>query len=204
MTALMATLVTAIGFFTVTREFALRYGIFMYPAYYTLMLLIIERGLVILQPKKAARIMAMIGMGVVVVFVSNWKSAPLSENEYHFNPPGDLRYEDIITVFRQAALYLQLTHSDSQIYGAFPENVYSTQTHQGYVTQPQNFSLCSEFEFDPNKEQIIYLHPYSPVQQICRSILDQVTSTPLQRFEAGSHWIELHTVTRATDAARLK
>lgn len=202
--SLTATLLTAIGFFTVTREFALRYGIFMYPIYYTLMLMIMERGLAVLQPKKTEMIMTVIGVGVVVVFISQWRSVPLSENEYHFNPPGDLRYEDMITVFRQAALYIQLKHSDSQVYGAFPENVYSTQLYQGYVTQPQDFSLCSEFEFDPNREQIIYLHPYSPVQQICRSILDQIESTPLQRFEAGSHWIELHTVTRATDSARLK
>jgi hypothetical protein len=200
---LIITLFISLIFFSLTQEFALRYGIFLYPLFYTLVILVIHNISVRLWPKNTDLILSIVGFVSIGLFVVSWHPGKTTDVQYEFSPPSDLSYQDVITVFRQAAIFLQIKHPDSKLYGAFPENVYTTQTHQGYVSDELDFSLCDQFDLQPQREQIIFIHPYSPYQIVCRQLLDKVQASPLQRFEQGGSWVELYLVSVASAASDL-
>ncbi len=198
--AAMITLGIATLFYIVVAEFTARYVIFLFPLYLVTSLGLFQAALNS-SHKGFSYLFTLTGLIVAVIFIFSWYPAPPKTIAYDFRPPSDLSYQDMITVYRQLGVYLQIREPNTHIYGAFPENIYLTQTYQGYVNRPQNFSLCSQFT--PQKEgerHLILLHPYSPVQFYCRQLLDAFQVIPLQKFESGSKWLELY-VLSSTPAA---
>jgi hypothetical protein len=197
----MISLAIALLFFIIMAEYAARYTIFLLPYYLVASLLIISQGLQLLSSVKFSY--TWLSVGSVLIggcFLSVWYPKIPTVLTYDFRPPEDLSYQDMIHVFRNLGAYLSINESNSQIYGSFPENIYLTQSYQGYVTSPLKFSLCDQFVYNPQVRTLLVVHPYSPGQLDCRQLMDHFTMTPVQKFTAASKWIELYEISATTSA----
>jgi len=181
-------------FFTLTAEFAQRYAIVIYPIIYLTSLELIRWSLSKLNLKKSSYIVIAIGFFSAITLISYWHPKSGITKEYNFRPPTDLSYQDMIQIHREASTYLEIMHSKDKVYGGFPENIYTTQPHNGYVFTSLDFNVCRKFTYIEEVNQIIYFHPYSPSQIYCRQLMDQLNLEPIKRFESGDRWLELYQV----------
>ena len=106
----------------------------------------------------------------------------------------------MIIIGEEAAKFLEINYKNAKIYGDWPENYQVVQTHQGYVKEELEFRKCQFFQLDPEREQILYLHPYSPGQMYCRQLLDLYPTEALNRYESGTKWLELYIVNSSPSA----
>ncbi|NMC35713.1 hypothetical protein GYA49_01570 [Candidatus Beckwithbacteria bacterium] len=192
------TIITGIMFFTLAGEFGLRYGIFLLPAYVLTMMYFVHQAL----PQKLY--LWPVGIMIVILFLFTWHPKIAATQDYEFRPPENLSYQDLISIGRQAALFVSVNFPQAKFYGGFPENYQLEQPYQGYVDQGLDFSLCKDFKPELDKIQIIYLHPYSPTQIPCRQLLDMVPTLPLNKFEKNGKWLELYMVDASATAQLIK
>lgn len=196
----LAQIVLSVFFFTVIAEFAPRYALFLYPLAIISFLFCIYEVVKVLFLDRADTIFIVYTIIVIVFFIFHWYPSSTSPNQYDFRPPDDLSYLDTILIHRQLGSYLQVHESNSQIFGAFPENIYLTQPYQGYVISPLNFSLCDQFKSDQTVRQLAVIHGNSPGTLNCRLISTNNPFKLITRFESGSKWLELYQIT-ATNSA---
>lgn len=198
-----ANLLLGVLLFSLVGEFAMRYGVMFYPLLYLLSLGLIDE----LSHKLNISHLALNSLAVIIIatgLLLSWHPQQEPTSEYEIRPPSDLSYRDMLIIFRKASSFLQHSHANSHIYGAFPENIYLTQTYQGYVTKPLTFDLCKDFIFNQEEKQIIIIHAYSNLQTNCRMILDEVPTTAISRYSEKSKWIELYEVTATPSADLIK
>jgi len=132
------------------------------------------------------------GVAVVVAFLIQWQPKIEAPVEYVFSREADLSYQDMIYVGRASSITVEVNYPSAKIYGGYPEYYQLTEPYQGYVTRRLDFEVCSNFQPDDKKIQVVILHPYHPSQQACRILLDQYTFKPVQRFENNGAWVELY------------
>jgi Gpi18-like mannosyltransferase len=172
-------------FFIFMSEFSPRYVLFVLP----LMLIVSVYYLGKLLPQITLGVLLFL---FCLVNLFSWYPSPSTNSNYEFRPPEDLGYQEMIHVFRSLSAYLSVYEPQSLIYGAFPENLYLTQTYQGYVKKPLNYYPCTEYKPDKSKRSVLVIHPYSPGQITCRGLMDQYQFTPIKRFESYTKWVELY------------
>ncbi len=180
--------------FSVSGEFGLRYGILLAPAYLILSVYLVNLFVENFSVKFSVLITSVLIIISLVLYHLSWYPPNQPTDSYEFSPSSDLSYQDMISIGQQAALYLTINFPQAQIYGAFPENLQLTQPYQGYVDQPLDFHKCPEFKLQKDKTQIIYIHPYSPEQLPCLTIIKSLPVKLLKRFESRSKWLELYLV----------
>lgn len=195
---IIVSLVITLLFFVYINEFGIRYSLYFLPLYAISVCLIFQKIVNVMTiPKIIILIFALLlPFSQTIV----WRETTKLTTNYEISPPTDLSLIDLIRVFREMSLTLQVNHPDSQIYGGFPEIQMITEPIQGYVTQPLSFSNCNQFQFNPDKSQIIIIHPYNVSQLACRQLLDQINTTQLNHFEKNGKWIELYQVTASSSA----
>mgnify|MGYP001436888901 CR=1 FL=1 len=123
---------------------------------------------------------------------------------YEFRKPANLSYQDMILVGREAAGYIEASFPDAKIYGGFPEAYQLTQPHQGYVSKRLDFSLCSTYVEETNKQTIVYIHPFDATQIACNQLREVHEVTPIKRFESNGVWIQLVGVNTASGSAEIE
>ena len=201
---LLLTFLIAISIFAIGGEFALRYGIFLFPVFLIISFFLIETAITKFWPKNQSWKLIFVGFIIALTWLLHWHPKLSPTQTYQLRPPSDLGYLDIINIHRQAAVFLELKAPKSHIYGSFPENIYLTQPYQGYVTTPLEFSSCQDFQLEPDKSQLIYAHFYSPQQDVCRNILNQYSFKPIQHFQSNDKWLEIYQITATQSAQPLK
>lgn len=115
-------------------------------------------------------------------------------NRFEFRPSDDLSYQDIIKIGQNSAKFIENRYANAEIYGAFPEIYQLTQPFQGYVSKPLDFKLCNEFNLNPHRTQILYIHLYSPIQLSCQKVLNYSSVKLLSRFTANGKWLEIYSI----------
>jgi 4-amino-4-deoxy-L-arabinose transferase-like glycosyltransferase len=194
------TITVSLVFFVVFSEFTGRYAIFLYPYLILLSLYLLAAVLDRISPRLSNWWLILFTLIVSVSFTYNWYPQPSKIIHYEFQPPSDLGYTDMINVFRQLGAYLQIYAPQDTLYGAFPENLYLTQSFQGYVQLPLHFSECKNYRPNLSVRQLIILHAYSPGQITCRQLMDTYNITPVQKFERNGKWVELYEISATTSA----
>lgn len=200
---ILAWIIFGLSVYAYTGEFALRYGLFLMPAYIALLLVAMAEVVFSWTSRYALGIFVTFGLICAWMSYASWwpEVHPLVDAQgrivvrYEFGVQEDLSYKDMILIGKDAADYLELAYPTAHIFGGFPEVYQLTQPYQGYTEKLMTFNKCSEFNFDKETIQILYLHPYAPDQQHCRLLLNYVTVEPLMHFESGSKWLELYKVT---------
>jgi 4-amino-4-deoxy-L-arabinose transferase-like glycosyltransferase len=180
-------------FYIVVGEFAERYSLFFYPFLVIAAYRYLNQAVHHFFPQKSQLYLTVIGVTVSLASISQWYPPTPTITNYQYRVDSDLRYQDMILIFRQLSAYAQIQADESSVfYGAFPENAYLTQPYQGYVAQSVPFETCGEFSPQPNLTQYIILHPFTPTQAICRHLIDQYPLNPLTSFESNGKWIEIY------------
>ncbi len=184
---LISHIVFGIGFYVYSGEFGLRYGIFLLPYIYIVGLYFWHR----IFDNFWMLLISFVASTYLFISVLH----PIIKTEaYEFRPFSDLQYLDLMNVGIAAADYIEINYPDAEIIGGFPESYQLTQPYQGYVKDKIRFSTCSNFNYNSNLEQILYLHAYSPEQMKCRVLIDILDTTPFKKFEKNGKWIELYRV----------
>lgn len=187
----------------VVGEFTLRYSLYLIP----LMLLMGIWGLWIILPslvnsKSAKHWFVGIGVILSLSFINSWRPEIPLIGQYDLRPPEDMGYRDALHVFRQAAVYLEITRPNAVVYGAFPEKTQLRYPFLGYVSNPINTLACNDYEPDEFTDQIVYIHPYSASQYQCLTLTRSYEIEPLMQFESGGKWVELYSLI-ATQSAEI-
>lgn len=191
---LLGGVIFGILFFGIGGEYARRYGLFLHPLYVGFLVSILYRYLGDSQSISAQIWFSLLGVIVVLRMVWLWHPEQATQTTFLLRPHDDLTYQDLIFVQRSAAYFTEHILGDPQMYGHFPENLYLTLPYLGYVETPQRFDLCENFEYEPDVEQVIYLHPYSPGQSYCMQLLNQLRIEQAARYERNGVWVELYRV----------
>lgn len=185
--------------FVLSGEFGARYGIFLYPLWYSICVYAIFTVCKILHIQRF--FIVIIGI-LVVVYITNWHPKTPASRSYEFRPSENFAYRDMIEIGMQMSTFAQKQFPKAVYYGGFPEVYQLTQPYQGYVRSPLTFYQCQNFSLDPALQQIIIFHPYSPSQLACNSWLARLFVIPLARFEQNGKWTELLLV-NATESAKI-
>lgn len=193
---LISLLTLSILFFSSMMEFGSRYSIFLLPILTSLSFYLLSKA-----TNNNKYIHISIGLIIMLMMVTIWHPK-IETTKYEFQPKNDLSYQDLIKIGQQSAQFVSINYENAEIYGDFPEVYQLTQTYQGYVKQSLNFKKCIDFKQNNNIPQIIYVHAYSPGQQICRQLIEIIPSQPIKRFESNGKWIELYQV-ESTNSAQI-
>lgn len=185
--------------FVLTGEYGGRYGIFLYPLYYSICTFTL---FLVLKTFKLEKKIGFILIVIIPIFYSFWHPKLSASRNYIFKPSEDLSYQDMISVGLQMSNFAQNRFPQAHYFGGFPESYQLTQPYQGYVKKPLSFDQCPQFKLNPNQQQIIIYHPYSPIQIQCSIILQNIAVIPLAKFEKNGKWMELYLV-NATQSAKL-
>lgn len=199
--AILIQIVLVIIFFALTGIISLRDGVALYPLMYLGLFWLMAESYPKLWPEFNYRNLAVAG-AAGILFMTSLHPGKVQTGQYDFRAPGDLSYQDYITVFRQSGLYLQSRLGQGEAYGSFPEELYFARPDLGYVQRPVEIKPCQEFVLNRETEQVIVLHAYSAGQTECRNLLDRVETKPHNRFESNGKWVELYLVS-ASDSAEL-
>jgi 4-amino-4-deoxy-L-arabinose transferase-like glycosyltransferase len=194
---LVSVFVLGTVFYAYMGEFGLRYGIFMLPAFVLSVLYFINSAF-----GKHSNLTWLCGIIFSLFLLFNWHPKIPPTSKYEYRPSEDLSYQDIIKIGREAAAYIQANYPSAVVYGSFPEGYQVTQPYQGYVSKTFEFYECKDFKFDPDKTQVVYVHPYSPFQMYCRLLLEQIPVRPLKHIESNGKWLELYKVEASVSAIR--
>lgn len=162
-----------------------------FPFWVILCLKIVSKTIETFKIKESEWYMLSVGFVLVLVWLSQWRPVLTLKDKMEFVPQADLSYQDVITVGREMASFLELVYPNTKIYGGFPETYQLTQPYQGYVTKPLNISLCKDFDPESQEPSIVVIHPYHSSQIACQGIRKMYSLKPLQRFEQNGQWIEL-------------
>jgi 4-amino-4-deoxy-L-arabinose transferase-like glycosyltransferase len=179
--------------YAVIGEFAMRYGIPIITLFYILCLSVISIAVRKYRLTFQWTLPA-IAIASAFSFYLAWHPVLPSTENYTFRPPEDLGYLDMIQIHRQLGASTTLYPDDAQWFGAFPENIYLTQPYLGYVSKAVDFNLCSRFVLNPDKDQYLILHAYSPEQIVCQNVLSRVSVEPVRRIESRDKWLEIYQV----------
>lgn len=193
---LFTVILTGVLFYTWAGEFALRYGIFMLPAFVVLVMYFLKISL------KYEELFFVVSVVCGILLIINWHPKLKLTEKYEFRASEDMSYQDFIKIGKAAAQFLEINFPQAVIYGSFPESYQVSQPYQGYVRRAFEFHQCMDFKIE-NRLQILYLHPYSPGQYYCRLLIEKVANRPLKRFESNGKWMELYLVT-ASPSAQIK
>lgn len=194
-------LITTAIYFGIAGQFSYQAVIFLLPLWLLTFAMILKTILDQLFSDQNNNMLVGVGL-ILVIFVAltQWRVDPASQTQAYFGTDQNMIYQDRIFLGQQLAGYLQIYHSNAQIFGGYPEDYQLTQTHQGYVTQPLNFAYCDQFEFNPSVEQLIIFHPYHQSQLICRQLLDQYETEAVEQIVRGKRWVEIFSVTATKSA----
>ncbi len=195
---LLATVAFGGGFYLFSPELGSRYVMAPIVAFIILALFLLQKSFV--------NTTYFIGFYLlsIALFISAWHPHIKPTEVYEYAPPDNMAYQDIIKIGQQSARFLELSYSEAKIYGDWPENYQLLQPYQGYVSQALNFDSCKNFTLEMDKTQIVYVHPYSPAQQLCRRLMDLVAMKPLNRFESNGKWLELYMIDASATARLLQ
>lgn len=189
---LMTAAIVPILIFGMMGEFGERYALIVLPFACLASLLPAQT---VLQELVSDQWQSYLLLGAVLVagvWYSRWHPESEEQYVYDFRPSANLSYTDVIGIGQAAAKVLASEHASAQVFGSFPESYQLTQPWQGYVSEPLQFFECSDFVYDSEVEQVLYVHPYSRGQQACRLLLDTYETTPIQRFSLNGKWLELY------------
>lgn len=176
--------------FGYVREFTPRYGI----GIITMMIVLVYNLLgrvwdtQIIKSKLGLVSLCALLIGIQVAY---WRPSLAQTSSWEFAPSADLSYQDMIQIGIKSANFLEQNYPNAYIYGSFPEIYQLTQPIQGYVSKSINFRECKDFKYDPNHEQIIYGHYYSPGMMKCMQIVQYYPSQTIAKFESNGKWLML-------------
>jgi hypothetical protein len=187
---LLAPIAVGVALFASVGEFGLRYGLYLLPPYLVFCLAQVrgclgQGGGVAVGGASAA---------LFVAFVTTWHPKAERTASYVFRPDENLAYQDMITIGRKSAHWLETKHGDAEIYGAGPEAYELVEPWQGYVTRPLHFEGCSTFEMHPGASQLVLIHAYHPQQPACRRVVEATGAHAIARFEENGKWVEVWAV----------
>ncbi len=190
----IAIVITGVLFFATFGEFALRYGVYLMPFY--IIMLLYPIFLVSRQYLRQMPYLPTLVIFLIHLFVSYSHIHPTQsdmDRGFIFSPPDDMQMLDMTSVNQQAYQYLSTNFPAAAIYGAFPENLQLTQTYQGYVSTPLQFSECPRETSLPETptSKIIYFHLYSPVQRNCGNLLLWHEHTLIKQFVQNGKWVAI-------------
>ena len=183
---LLSLLIISTIFFSKMLEYGARYSIFLIPP------LAVLSVFSLLKASNNKKIVTITVAAILFYSVITMWNPKTPTQNWEFSPKKDLSYIDLIKIGQQAATYLSQNYPNAKIYGYFPENYQITQPYQGYIDQALDFTVCTEFKYIPDQTQIMYLHAYTPYQQVCKQIIEKIPSRRLKRFESNGKWLELH------------
>lgn len=191
-------IICGLAYFGFVGNFMLSDSLFLYPLFLTLATINLAHfSRTTTQASwMCIGILTLIGL----IYLSRWSVNNNQGPGYHFRPDTNLAYQDNILVSRQAAKYLELNHSESLIYGGFPEAYQLREPHQGYVEDSLSFDSCQNFTYNESYKQVIYTHPYHPSQIACQQLLKEYVVLPEQTFTANGKWIEIYTINATRSA----
>jgi len=182
---LIISLLIVIIFFSYIGEFSPRYGLFVYPLYLILSLLIVSK-------KFTKKQLYGISAGVILINVFFMHPASPSNDQWQFRHSEDLSYYDIISVHQVAAKFVE--QLNVPVYGGFAENYQLAQPYQGYVNQTQNFTFCSEATLPLYPGSIIYLTPFHFTEMYCNDLIQGNDVRLVKAFNKNGYWIRLFQV----------
>lgn len=174
-------------FFAYIGEFAPRYGIFVFPFYVLLSLFLFS--------KMFSRNQVKIGIvGAVLVNMYYWNPTPPPDNHWQIRHSEDLSYRNIIAAYQDAALFLENSGFSGKVYGGFAENYQLTQPYQGYVTEPMDFTFCSDVQEELEQGSVIYLSAFHYTLMYCRDLVAENEAELLRVFDREGYKVRLYLV----------
>ncbi len=185
--------------FAATGEFTYRYAIIINMFFYSGVIQLVDY-LVQKRIVSSTYVYVML-IGVLIFFTTLWHPQEKAIKSFRFEPPADLSIIDYIQVFRWLTTYAEVNNK-AIFYGGFPENISLLEPKMGFVTKPLNFLTCNEFTYQPNKTQIIIMHPFSPTVLPCQSLIKTLKLSAFTGKEINGKWIDLFLV--STPSAQKK
>jgi hypothetical protein len=158
---------------------------------------VIDRSIRMLALSEKGWLEIGLGLLLAIISISMWRPKLTPVSAYDFSPATDLSYQDTLTVFRQAAITLQVKYPSAQVFGGMPEKSTFLTPYLGYVTASIPVEDCNDLKFDPGLVQLIVIHPFDPSQLSCRNLMDKFRTDPVERFESNGKWLEVYKVIAA-------
>ncbi len=197
---MVSVLVTGALLFIISAQILPRYLIIMIPLVYIILFVIIVEALELASIRFKTPLLLIVGVVVTLFFIQAWHPRLNLDATYRFTPPADLRVIDMVRTFQKVSAYIDINHPTTTVFGAFPENFYLQRPNLGYVSNPSVFKFCQDFELEASNSGLLVVHPYSPNQQICRTLLDTYQSSLLTRAQENGTWVEVYSISASKSA----
>ncbi len=136
--------------------------------------------------------MVVIGL-LALSFIGQWRGDTSQTQDFVFRSSGDLGYQDRVSVSRKAAGYVAYAYPEAEVVGGFPEVNELTEPILGFVEEPVDFLMCSEFE-KSQRVQLLYIHPYDPSQLSCREVANRYQIEMETRLVSRGKWVEIYRI----------
>jgi hypothetical protein len=187
---LLLWLVSVMGAFVFMYEFNNRYAIFIFPALTALCLYVV-------RVRYGYRGLRISGALISILFILSFRPN-IDRNTPAFNAPKDMHYKDMIKIGAMAASFVESEYKEAIVFGDFPENYQLTEPYQGYVSEGIEFFKCDDFIKNDGRDQLIYVHLYTPGQSACHKLVKMNRVSLLREFESNDKWVKIFILHKST------
>jgi len=172
-------------------DFLHRYIIFGLPFFYILFFycvaILVEKKL----DKEQFTIFGAITLIFMTLFYFSWDNHRSFKN-WHFPPlEENLEYQDIITIGKQTASFIERYYPNAVVWTSFPTNYMLSEPFQHYVSKPIKVYNCHTYK-DGDKVDLVVFHLFSPGEVNCLKIIQDENFLLLIPFEKNGKWIQIY------------